>query len=145
MNFEYIDQLLERYWQCETTLEEEQILRSFFSQDSIPAQFEQYAPLFAYEQAASQQTAASQSKGHSLKMLLMPLVKAAAVVAVVLTVGNVTERIIDQQHAATGEAADSYILQEDIAAKIKVIDRNRSDAALAQVPVDTVSAEPLKD
>ena len=33
MNYQYIEQLLERYWDCQTTLEEEQILRSFFKQD----------------------------------------------------------------------------------------------------------------
>ena len=30
MDYKYIEQLLERYWNCETSLEEEQILRSFF-------------------------------------------------------------------------------------------------------------------
>ena len=32
MDYKYIEQLLERYWKCETTLEEEEILRMFFSQ-----------------------------------------------------------------------------------------------------------------
>ena len=31
MDYKYIEQLLERYWQCETTLQEENILRAFFS------------------------------------------------------------------------------------------------------------------
>ena len=34
MDYKYIEQLLERYWACETTLEEEQILRAFFLQVS---------------------------------------------------------------------------------------------------------------
>ncbi|MBQ4446467.1 MAG: pyruvate ferredoxin oxidoreductase, partial [Prevotella sp.] len=32
MDYKYIEQLLERYWQGMTTLEEERILRAFFSQ-----------------------------------------------------------------------------------------------------------------
>ena len=32
MDYKYIEQLLERYWQGETSLQEEAILRSFFSQ-----------------------------------------------------------------------------------------------------------------
>ena len=36
MDYKYINQLLERYWECKTTLEEEQILRSFFSQLCVP-------------------------------------------------------------------------------------------------------------
>ena len=33
MDYKYIEQLLERYWQCETTPEEENVLRAFFAQD----------------------------------------------------------------------------------------------------------------
>ena len=32
MDYKYIEQLMERYWNAETSLEEESILRSFFSQ-----------------------------------------------------------------------------------------------------------------
>lgn len=49
MDYKYIEQLLERYWQAETTLEEEEILRTFFCQKDLPAEMQQYAPLFAYE------------------------------------------------------------------------------------------------
>ena len=31
MDYKYIKQLLERYWVCETSLEEEEILRTFLS------------------------------------------------------------------------------------------------------------------
>ena len=31
MDYKYIEQLLERYWRCETSLQEEEILRMFFS------------------------------------------------------------------------------------------------------------------
>ena len=31
MDYKYINQLLDRYWKCETSLEEEEILRTFFS------------------------------------------------------------------------------------------------------------------
>ena len=38
MDYKYINQLLERYWNCETSLEEEGILRAFFSQKDVPAE-----------------------------------------------------------------------------------------------------------
>ena len=41
MDYKYIEQLLERYWNCETSVEEEQILRIFFQQKELPA----HAPL----------------------------------------------------------------------------------------------------
>ena len=37
MDYKYIEQLLERYWEGETTLQEEAILRAFFSQEDVPA------------------------------------------------------------------------------------------------------------
>jgi len=41
-----IHQLLERYWQCETSLEEERLLMDFFTGDSIPEGLKIYQSLF---------------------------------------------------------------------------------------------------
>ena len=49
MDYKYIEQLLERYFQCETTLKEEEILRMFFSQEDVPVWLAKYQPLFGYE------------------------------------------------------------------------------------------------
>ena len=51
MDYKYIEQLLERYWACETSPEEEQILRTFFRQKEVPAHLLPYKNLFAYEDA----------------------------------------------------------------------------------------------
>ena len=51
MDYKYIEQLLQRYWLCETTAEEETILRTFFSQSHIPTELAGYRDLFVYEQA----------------------------------------------------------------------------------------------
>ena len=45
-DYKYIEQLLERYWECQTTLEEESILRTFFAQDEIPMHLLPYRQLF---------------------------------------------------------------------------------------------------
>lgn len=50
MDYKYIEQLLERYWRCETSLQEEEILRMFFSQEDIPVALVPYRSLFVYEQ-----------------------------------------------------------------------------------------------
>ena len=50
MDYKYIEQLLERYWECQTTLEEEAILRNFFAQSDIPARLLPYAGLFQAEE-----------------------------------------------------------------------------------------------
>ena len=105
MDYKYIEQLLERYWQCETTLQEEAILRTFFSQDDVPAELEQYKALFAAQQheevlgddfdarilAMVGQEAEPKAKVVTLTSRLMPLFRAAAVVAIILTIGNAAQ------------------------------------------------------
>jgi hypothetical protein len=105
MDYKYIEQLMDRYWNAETTLEEESILRSFFRQKDIPAEMEPLRALFA-DEASSQQlgddfdarilemiskeeTAKTvKAREISLTHRLMPLFKAAAVVAIILTIGG---------------------------------------------------------
>ena len=47
MDYKYIENLIERYFNCETNAQEEQILKDFFMQADIPASLKQYQPLFA--------------------------------------------------------------------------------------------------
>lgn len=49
MDYKYIEQLVDRYFDCETTVSEERILKTFFSQNDVPAHLQQYADIFAYE------------------------------------------------------------------------------------------------
>ena len=111
MDYKYINQLLDRYWKCETSLEEEEILRAFFSQEDLPAELKPYKPLFAYEQKEAKQTTLGEdfdqkvmamiedeytkkpnkAKVVSLTERLKPLFKAAAVVAIFLTLGNAAQ------------------------------------------------------
>ena len=48
MDYKYITQLLERYWECRTSLEEENILKAFFSQKDVPEELLRYKALFDY-------------------------------------------------------------------------------------------------
>ena len=50
MDSKYIEQLLERYWQCETSLEEEAQLRTFFMEGDVPGHLLRYKDLFVYQQ-----------------------------------------------------------------------------------------------
>jgi hypothetical protein len=105
MDYKYIEQLMERYWNAETTLEEESILRSFFHQENIPAEMEPLRALFADE--ATNEVLGDDFDARMLEMIreeeapkavkapeitlthrLMPLFKAAAVVAIILTIGG---------------------------------------------------------
>ena len=48
MNISNIHILINKYWNCETTLQEEQELQEFFSGENVPADLQQYIPLFSY-------------------------------------------------------------------------------------------------
>ena len=50
MDCKYIEQLLERYWQCETSLEEEAQLCAFFNGSEVPEHLLCYKDLFVYQQ-----------------------------------------------------------------------------------------------
>lgn len=48
MDSEKIDELLDRYWNCKTTLEEEEQLKAYFQQSQIPESLKETAALFRY-------------------------------------------------------------------------------------------------
>ena len=106
MDYKDIEQLLERYWQCETSVEEEATLRDFFAKEEVPAHLLRYKNLFVYQQVQQEvglgedfdarilaQVEAPVVKAKHLTMVgrFMPLFKAAAVVALILSLGNVAQ------------------------------------------------------
>ena len=136
MNYQYIEQLLERYWQGETNLDEEQILRSFFCQEDVPAQLRQYSDYFAYVKASkeetvsadfdsrfadildSEQSAAPVVRAKAIhipfKSRLMPFLKAAAVVAVTLTVGGAALKgLMQDEELEYGQLTSGTYVQSD--------------------------------
>ena len=124
MDYKYIDQLLERYWRGETSLQEEEILRMFFSQEDIPAALLPYRDLFVYEQNEKemeklgddfdqrilgmiQEDEPVKARVITMRHRLKPLFKAAAVVAIILTIGNAMQAAFsdDDVRQVTSSAA----------------------------------------
>lgn len=108
MDYKYIEQLLERFWNCETSVEEETILKTFFSQEDIPAELLKYKSLFAYaveepkadvlgeDFDAKMETLIGENEPVKARVIpfrqrLLPLFKAAAVVAIILSLGNASQ------------------------------------------------------
>ena len=108
MDYKYIEQLLERYWDGTTSPEEECILRTFFRQSDVPAELLRYKALFNYEDTAAREeklgddfdrrllarvAAEAPVKARRVPMAvrLRPLMRAAACVAVVVVVGNAAQ------------------------------------------------------
>lgn len=105
MDYKYIEQLLERYFQCETTLEEESILRTFFSQKDVPVALLPYRDLFVYEHNVAateclgddfderilslieEDQPRTKARIITMEQRFRPLLRAAAVVGVILSIG----------------------------------------------------------
>ena len=136
MDYKYIEQLLDRYFQGETTLQEEQILKTFFAQEAedMPQELSSYAPLFSmlneketlpddFDQcmlAMAKDTIQVKARIVSLAERLRPLFGAAAVIAILLTLGNAINQSFKQDDVwvdaeryatvivETGDAAVAY-------------------------------------
>ena len=48
MDSKKIEELLQRYWDCETSLEEEKQLQEYFRSENVPDQLKETATLFHY-------------------------------------------------------------------------------------------------
>ena len=101
MDYKYIEQLMDRYFEAETTLKEEQILKAFFeqSEEELPESLRPYRELFAsFEQdevlgddfdermlQMIEEKPEVKARTISLAERFRPLMRAAAVVAILIT------------------------------------------------------------
>ena len=113
MEYNEIRALLDRYWEGETSLEEEALLRSFFSQEhhDLPADLLEAQPLFGYFVAAAQREVPA------LPAVVVPMtrpwqhwMKYAAVALIAIGIGYGAKQFqVKQQHTALAFAEkDTY-------------------------------------
>jgi len=153
MDYKYIEQLLDRYWLCETSLEEEQILRTFFSQENVPVSLLPYKDLFTYEQNDVEtmqlgddfdrrvlemvgEVAPVKARTISLTQRLKPLFKAAAIVAIILTLGNAMQVAMQPAEGPQIAGNDGYdeVTQEGIS--VAIADTMKQDSMkITEVPI----------
>lgn len=106
-DYKYIEQLLERYWQCETSLEEEHELRAFFAGEGVPTHLLPYKDLFVYQLEQQQVKISDDFEKRILSQIevpvvkakhitfvarLTPMFKAVAMVVVVLSFGSILQQ-----------------------------------------------------
>lgn len=147
MDFKYIEQLLDRYFDCLTTLEEEQILRSFFRQENVPAHLMQYRDIFVYHDEAKAESLGEDFDARMLSLIaekevetpriktmrrhMAPFFRAAAIVAVIISIGNIAEHSIsvpETQSSASPTAINPYIKSVDVESAIQIKDVSRAEA-----------------
>ena len=149
MDYKYIEQLLERYFNAETSLEEEQMLRTFFSQKELPADMQQWRALFtaddeemlgddfdarimeaiAQQEAADEEASVVKAREVTLTKRLLPLFKAAAVVAIILTLGGALQAPFDNSWNTLDDYASYEQTLDSVAAVSPVQAENITDVA----------------
>ncbi len=134
MDYKYIEQLLERYWACETTPGEEEILRTFFSQPNVPAALARYKDLFVClrqqklvavpgeefdervcrlaEEAVNATPVVVKARRQSLRVLLRPLYHAAASVAIVVLLGTAAQHAFQRPEENAGWDYDATMFKD---------------------------------
>ena len=151
MDYKYIEQLLERYWEGETTLQEESILRTFFSQPEVPENLRKFQPLFVCEMQKEEPLGedfdarileqigeAPVAKTVSLRNRLMPLFKAAAIVAIILTLGNAAQAPWDIWEDPRG----AYVkAQQELADTVNVLTTIQAENVSDTIQVPQVPAK----
>ena len=128
MDYVYIEQLIDRYFEAATTIEEERILRAFFSQREVPQHLRHYTPLFLMEADeiaekphlddafGPQNHGTFGSRGtrpevhvKAVKMTfadrIRPLWRAAAAVAIVVLVGTAAFEAADRSNSSPAGVA----------------------------------------
>lgn len=165
MDYKYIEQLLERYWECQTTLEEEAILRTFFRQEDVPASLLPYRQLFIEEdemddehlpegfadrmlrlvdektsplEGGSEEGYVCKARRMTVIHRLRPFYRAAGLIAIMLTIGNAAyQSFIDEDSEAT-QVAESVV--DDSLQHITIGSPEQQSAKLDIQPADTLDA-----
>ena len=161
MDYKYIEQLLERYWECQTTLEEEAILRNFFRQEDVPASLLPYRQFFNEQdemaeehlgkdfvdkmlRLVGEETPVHVCKARRLTFMrrLRPFYRAAGLIAILLTIGNAAHQSFSEDE----DIADSQQMAESIAAdslqQITIGQPEQQSAELTKQPIDTINTLP---
>ena len=161
MDYKYIEQLLERYWECQTTLEEEAILRNFFRQEDVPASLLSYRQFFNEQDEMAEEHLGKDFADKMLRLVgeetpvhvckarrltfmrrLRPFYRAAGLIAILLTIGNAAHQSFSEDE----DIADSQQMAESIAAdslqQITIGQPEQQSAELTKQPIDTINTLP---
>lgn len=156
MDYKYIEQLLERYFNAETSLEEERILRTFFSQTELPANMQQWKPLFTnieeqelgddfdarMLEMIQEESPVVKARTISITQKLVPLFKAAAMIAIILTLGNAAQAPWDKswqtsEEFAAIQQADTVVAVSPVQAEnISDVTADSSKVMMTKHPTD---------
>ncbi|MFN4256692.1 MAG: hypothetical protein ACK4Q5_16950 [Saprospiraceae bacterium] len=122
MNYEQITALLERYWEGETSLEEERALKAYFAQPNVDARLQKFAPLFGAIRAEQSVQMIDSQKVVPMRASLGGRIfrySAAASIALLLAAGTWWYAHPPQPKVDVATQEDTFDDPEQAAAEIK--------------------------
>lgn len=126
-----INKLLDKYLRGETSCREEERLRRFFMQEQVPAELEEYRPLFAYIERERKQEGAKKRSPlllHHKRQILW--YAAAGMAASLMLYVGITHWV------ATAEPRDNYVMIDGTCYTDPGLTRSHALEALSQMRCD---------
>ena len=118
MEYSTAKELLEKYWNCETSIQEEEMLRRYFHQENIPPDLKKYQDLFRYYSGEREKVLNGEFDDRILGMLetkkgrrqrlLGILYKVAAAVLLILSFVVINDRFIQVKDQAKQIVEDTF-------------------------------------
>jgi hypothetical protein len=119
MDYRHIKTLLEKYWNCETSLEEEAQLRAYFSSDEVHKDLKEYASLFQYFNSESKVNISGNFDERIIRLIkkkkklpkqkyLNIFYKVAAAVILILFFVTIHQRFIAVREKAVTAVKDTF-------------------------------------
>lgn len=122
-----IEELVRKYLEAETSLDEEAILKDYFSQESIPIHLREYQPMFAYFSQSGKLT--------STKKIVLPKEKrrfnwmsVAAIAILFISIFTVYQKNVNERKEAMQAYADTQRALQMISFTL-----NKGNKAVAQL------------
>jgi hypothetical protein len=117
MESDRIEKVLEKYFEATTTVSEEAMLRTYFSQDGVAEHLQQFAPMFQYyreakEEQFTKQVRLKSPQGKSIRKLWYTWGSVAAMVVIMVGV-----YFNFNTPTPSGTLADEYTREEIVAAQ----------------------------
>ncbi|GHT74463.1 hypothetical protein AGMMS50262_07480 [Bacteroidia bacterium] len=137
--------LLEKYWQGETSLEEEKRLQEFFLNGDVPEEWKKYRPLFVWKE--KQKSVSIDKKvvtkpQKSIMVQFYPALKMAASVLIMLTVGIGFYTHYQQEKTMNKMFSDKAVNTENPAKDSKEV---MAKASAVQLTPENMLSEELLD
>ena len=130
MDYNNIRKLLDKYWEGESSLQEESQLRSFFAGDNIPEDLKAYQPLFQFfqleqdknlnedfDQRLIQELTSAEKPAPKVRRLPYFLMRVAAVGILLISIYFVGQQWSDSSHTTVAETEE--MTPEEVYAQTK--------------------------